>query len=320
MSVVTHNRAIVPAIWPGDLGRPNTSAFTLQVTDDWRYIPETFDGICDWATVTSEDDESHEYTERRHLVYLSSVLPESLQNTMFHVTIVLQGFLGDFNISVLGNWKKREKTVAAAMQFMRLESGGPNEAFAAQVRALQNIRDFIVAKVGGDLNARDLQADSIFLQRQVFTKVRPYGDQASGIRLSNVTDPGGHARKISNRWKVDHIIQTGARRANGKNMDIAHTALRRGDFVEVSVFADIHVLRRKTRPLTLVNFAMKEVVKLWSAEECKMRVVLTVENTQNRFTRTDLTAKEQTIRSAKVHAMPSVFQIGGPREEAMEVA
>ncbi|KAI9059621.1 hypothetical protein FKP32DRAFT_1579542 [Trametes sanguinea] len=265
-------RAIVPTIWPGGLGRVDTSTFDPQVRDDWRYVPETYEGICDWATVTKEDDESDDFHPlRRHLVYSQSVLPDEKRGGNFFVTLVLQGFLGDFNISVLGNWRRRDKA-STAMQFINLESGGTHDAFAAQVRALQDIRALINAKVGGEMGEQAIDPNCIKLQRRVFTKVRPYGDQPPAIKLSNITDPGGHARKIAHQWRVDHIIPTGARRANGENMEIAPTALRRGDFVEVSVYADIHMFRRNRRVVTAVSFAMKEVVRLWTAEEWKVSV------------------------------------------------
>ena len=101
------NRAIVPASWPGNLGRVESCGFDRQVSDDWRYVPETYEGICDWATVVEDEREEHAgLWSHRHLVYQASVLPEARRQTTYCVTIVLQGFLGDFNIGLLGNWTK----------------------------------------------------------------------------------------------------------------------------------------------------------------------------------------------------------------------
>ncbi|KAL7281809.1 hypothetical protein ACG7TL_005132 [Trametes sanguinea] len=311
MSIVTHNRAIAPTLWPGDLGRVNTSSIDLQVKDDWRYVPDNFEGICDWATVTKEEDDRGDFTPGHwRLVYVREMLPEDMRSSVFQVTVVLQGFLGDFNISVLGNWKRKDKSPHTAVQFLNLESGGVSEAFSAQVRALQNIRALISAKAGAELGDRADESTSITFRRRVFTKVRPYGNEVAAIRLSNVTDPGGYARKISSQWRVDHIIKTGARRANGENMEIAHSALRRGDFVEVSAYADLNIIRRNRKTGTVINFAMEEVVRLWSAEESKVH-----------FARTDVPGGERSSScQVKIRAMPSGFRIGGMPEEAMELA
>lgn len=53
-------------------------------------------------------------------------------------------------------------------------------------------------------------------------------------------------------------------------MEIAYTALREGDFVEVSVYADIQIVRRYKRTGAVIRFAMTDVVRLWTVEEAKV--------------------------------------------------
>ncbi|KAH9847123.1 hypothetical protein C2E23DRAFT_863605 [Lenzites betulinus] len=272
MSVVTLNRSIVPVLWPGDLGRTQSGGFELQVEDrSWRYVPETFEEMCDWAVVVKQGEEESSMWSTRALVHHPLTLPPTMRSQLRPVMIVLQGFLGDFNISPLGNWDKRDRSVPGALQFVTLESGGVEDVFGAQVRALQHLRAFIRAKVGAELDEEpsDL-GDALMLERSVFTKVRPSGTQLPAIRLSNASDPGGRARKLGVDWRVDHVIQTGARRANGQNMGVAPTSLRRGDFVEVSVFAEIQFGRRHRRTGSVIKFAMKEVVRLWTAEDAEV--------------------------------------------------
>ncbi|KAJ3008528.1 hypothetical protein NUW54_g3119 [Trametes sanguinea] len=285
MSIITCNCAIVPAVWPCGLGRADTSPFDLQVEESWRYVPETFKGICDWATVAKEDDTDQTSFSHRHLVYQPSALPEDKRDTTFYVTVILQGFLGEFNISVLGNWKRRDRNPASAIQFLTLESGGVNDAFTAQLRALDNIRALISAKVGADTSHAELELGKITLQRRVFTR-----EDTRESLLSSGTST------------TSSVL--GARRANGENVEIAHTALRCGDFVEVSAYADIQVTRRNRRIRTTVHFAMREVVRLWSVDDWKQH-----------FTRTDLSAKGEFTGHLKVHEMPSGFCIGGSRDE-----
>ncbi|KAL1940514.1 hypothetical protein VTO73DRAFT_7949 [Trametes versicolor] len=270
MSIVTHNRAIVPTVWPGGLGRPDTSRFDLQVKDNWQYVPETFEGVCDWAAIGQEDDEGgHQQWGRRDLVYAARMLPEASRGTLFTVTLVLQGFLGRFNVSVLGNWTKRDMAPSSAVQFLTLQSGGAREAFGAQVRAMKDVHQFICAKAGASFGSDGISEDSIRLERAVFTKVRAHGEQPPSIRLNSFNDPGARARKVAAQWRVDHVVNTRARRSGGHEMDVSASSLLCGDFVEVSAFADIQVVRRNGRMGTVIRFAMMDVVKLWSAEDAK---------------------------------------------------
>ncbi|TFK86996.1 hypothetical protein K466DRAFT_491687, partial [Polyporus arcularius HHB13444] len=274
----TGNRAIAPTLWPGGLGRSETCGIDLQVRDDWRYIPETLDDMCEWAAVGCDDvDDPTFERDRRYLLYHPSVVPTEYLGVDCRVTVVLQGFLGAFQLSTLGNWKGREKDAARAVQYLVLESGGCTEAFQAQTRALENLKRFICMKVGSSANDREYGGDSIYLERLVFTKVRAVSDRASFIELDDRTDPRRNARKIAHRWGINHVVQTGARRANGENTSIALEALRVGDFVEVSVSADITAVRRGGRGGggggTVVRFGMHEVVRLWTAEEAQVWVV-----------------------------------------------
>lgn len=65
-----------------------------------------------------------------------------------------------------------DRSASSAMQYVSLESGGVVEPFAAQVRALRHIRDFISAKVGAELSDAGSSDSTILLERPVFTKVR----------------------------------------------------------------------------------------------------------------------------------------------------
>ncbi len=101
--------------------------------------------------------------------------------------------------------------------------------------------------------------------------------RANLIQLNDNNDPRRNARKIAHKWGVDHLIHAGARRSNGQNTPIAVEALCIGDFVEVSVSADIQAGRRRgvgsaAGGTTAVQFAMHEVVRLWTAQEVQVRI------------------------------------------------
>ena len=110
-------RAILPTLWPGGLGRPESCGFDLQVRNDWRYIPETLDEICDWAGIGQDDiDDPSCERNRRYLIHDVSLVPEEFKDRECRVTIVLQGFLGKFNLAPLGNWKGSITTLVCLVQ------------------------------------------------------------------------------------------------------------------------------------------------------------------------------------------------------------
>ncbi|KAH9851799.1 hypothetical protein C2E23DRAFT_869189 [Lenzites betulinus] len=304
MSVITFRRAIVPASWPGGLGRPQVGSFDPQVQDrSWRYVPETYEEVCDWALVVKQGDDESSVWSTRALVYHPLVLPSNMRAQLRPVVLVLQGFLGDFNISPLGNWDKRDRSAPGAVQYLTLESGGVEDVFRAQVQALQHIRAFIRAKVGAELDEEVDLGDAIMLERSVFTKVRASGTQLPAVHLSHASDPGGRARKLGLEWRVDHVVQTGARRENGQNMAVAPTSFRQGDFVEVGVFAEIQYGRRQRRTGSIIKFAMKEVVRLWTAEDAEVSQLLRIENIHP--------SEEQVVQSGQLTGQMRAALSGG---------
>ncbi|KAI0708644.1 hypothetical protein C8Q76DRAFT_626958 [Earliella scabrosa] len=265
------NRAILPVLWPNGLGRADTCGVSQQVTDDWWYVPESLDAIYDWASVGSDDGEDPSARrERRYLLYQASMLPEADRGVECTVTLVVQGFIVRCALSPMGMWKGREKDAPGAVQYVVLDGGPYPEVFAHQLRAVRDLHEFVCTHTGPTSGKTAIEGDSLVLERMVFTKVRVVDDQRTGIQLDARSDPRGHARKIASKWRIDHVVRTGMRRANGQNVLIAHEAIQPGDFVEVSVALDIRVMRTKTARTTVIQFAPQEVVRLWSAADIQV--------------------------------------------------
>ncbi|KAI9067794.1 hypothetical protein FKP32DRAFT_1672772 [Trametes sanguinea] len=264
MSIVTVNRAIVPTLWPAGLGRPDTTSFSAQVDGSPLFVPETEDAMCDWAMVATDDvDDPHAQRWRRHLLYKTGEWEGET------IVVVMQGYVAKQEIRVLGNWTGKEEDAARAKQTLTLVSGGCGVPFDAQRRSLADIRAFISAKVGQEVDRGAEALNEITLERDVFTKVRATDDRLSEQRvpLNEFNDPRGRARKIAARWYIDHVVETGMRRPNGENHPISADALRVGDFVEVSITANIRVLASRKRHGCVIRFAMEEVVRLWTREQ-----------------------------------------------------
>ncbi len=74
--------------------------------ESWRFVPEDFDTLCDWAKVVDDDSEEGRARHLKHLVYSDEVLPgNGGDGTVYPVTVILQGFLGDHAIGLLGTWR-----------------------------------------------------------------------------------------------------------------------------------------------------------------------------------------------------------------------
>ncbi|KAI0335954.1 hypothetical protein GY45DRAFT_1235425, partial [Cubamyces sp. BRFM 1775] len=249
-------------LWPTKIAEVVSKGYDQQVREGWQFIPETFDRLCDWAAVVS-DESVGKHVGLRHLVYDAAVMKDD-DGGLCTVTIVLQGFLGKCALSALGNWKGSVyRDAPSAVQFMELESGGCDVPFGAQQRALKDIRELIALKVGGAvLDGGNSDDPVITLRRRVFTKVRPTDNGVTGVRLTDANDPNGFARKVAHHWRVEGSISTAIRRPNGSNMAVAYDVLQPGDFVEVSATAYVEVVRTRKRRGTVIQFEMHEVVRL----------------------------------------------------------
>ncbi|KAI0687309.1 hypothetical protein C8Q76DRAFT_635349 [Earliella scabrosa] len=261
-------QAAIPLLWPNNLARIDTGRVDCQVTDSWRFVPDTINGLCDWADVVLDESEARRPGER-HMLYMPCVLgKDALPNVEYQVMILLHGFVGRAYLGPLGNWSRKEPHAPAELQTLVLESAGCDEAFNAQKQALDNIREYIAMKSGGMLTDTSREAtESITLQNQVFTKVRLTGTPPTAVKLNNDNDLRGRARAITSRWQVTHAIQTVAKRAGGKDITIAHNSIQRGDFIEVLVSVDIQTIRRHKASGTVIRFPVIQVAKLWSRQE-----------------------------------------------------
>lgn len=186
------NRAIVPALWPGDLGKIAKEPFNQQVCSSWRYVPETPDALYDWGVIV-DDTSPTARPGQRHFVYAPDVA-EAMWNTddvpkNCDILLILHGFLASGDLSALGNWSKyvsdplpslpmnltstrKANNAPSARRTLVLASGGCTIPFNAQKRALNILTDHIVLQVGA-VHLPDFGTpDEIRLNHQVFCKVR----------------------------------------------------------------------------------------------------------------------------------------------------
>ena len=104
------NQAIVPSLWPNDLGRVAAFKYDKQVSDSWRFVPPTASGLHSWADVVDNPTENARPGER-HLVYTVGSADDTWSSataeaSSVDVVVILNGFLTDLNLSSLGNWTR----------------------------------------------------------------------------------------------------------------------------------------------------------------------------------------------------------------------
>lgn len=78
---------------------------------------------------------------------------------------------------------------------------------------------------------------------------------------------------IEHDWRVGHRLSLGMQRDDGSICRAKEIVFAKGDFVEVSVYADIVVFvdtKTKTKRID-VQFAPQEMIKLWSAKDARVR-------------------------------------------------
>ncbi|KAI1792865.1 hypothetical protein LXA43DRAFT_1093151 [Ganoderma leucocontextum] len=271
MSVITLNRAIVPALWPNDLARIASCRYDRQVGFSWRHVPETRDELFEWAFIV-EDSSPQARSGQRHLVY-SPEVADPMWNVVeddnnCDVVIILHGFLNSGDLSALGNWSKRANNAASARHTLVLTSAGCTEPFQAQKNALGNLTEHVELKAGA-VHLPDFgNRDELKLEHQVFTKVRdPSSAEKPAARGEDIS---AYLREhdMYHTWALDPL-PVYIRRPMGKESPISPTALRRGDFLEVAVKADIQRLRRNGKTATSLAFPIIRIVRLLPAADAQ---------------------------------------------------
>ncbi|OBZ74980.1 hypothetical protein A0H81_05471 [Grifola frondosa] len=232
-------------------------------------MPSDVDNLCAWFSTESvaerADGELCTMALYRPEVYLDDA------GERYQVVVRLQGFVEDASLAPLGNWNGKETDAAKAVQFLTLGHGGFPLAFEAQNDALNAWRKLIMLSLSQRAPDTSLSHATIWLKRRVFTRVRPTYPTAAASVLTKADDPLGKAAKIATCWVVLHKVMIGSQRSDGRMLpcDAGHLLIRRGDFVDVAVFAEIFKVHTRQGVKIHMSLAMQNVVRLYSARELK---------------------------------------------------
>lgn len=80
-------------------------------------------------------------------------------------------------------------------------------------------------------------------------------------------------RRIADDWKVSHRLSLGMQNAAGAIVKASDMVFSKGDFVEVSVTADIKRYwdTKEKKVAVEVQYAPQEIIRLWSARDATVR-------------------------------------------------
>lgn len=159
--------------------------------DQFKVVPSTFEGICEWAFVAAIP-QSADWTRTYLTLYKQ---PDCAHDpaVIYPVSLRLQGKIKTFNLSTFGSWNgcvdmlseiavidstfsiSAPHNAVKARQFIALESGGFEEPWGAMQKSIWDIRQMIHNTLSRGIARREeiipeLQQD-IYLSRRVFEKV-----------------------------------------------------------------------------------------------------------------------------------------------------
>ncbi|KAH9858956.1 hypothetical protein C2E23DRAFT_699449, partial [Lenzites betulinus] len=243
-------------MWPdkaAHLIQENTiSASTLV---DARMVPISVEDLSEWLWVDHQPEMS------RALVYVRQDV-EGAGDTNLEVIVRLQGVIADLNMNIGGNWDGTGMNAKKATQHITLISGGRDDAFEPQLRAVAAMREVILLQLGVSADTRPNRPGTLVLRRRVFTKIRVGTNDHLPSVLKAAEDPRSKFADIKSHWRVTERIVAATQLETGAIHAIPPLALRRGDLVDVSARITVTIMRNSNGRYYEVAFEPTTVVRL----------------------------------------------------------
>ncbi|KIJ58466.1 hypothetical protein HYDPIDRAFT_102598, partial [Hydnomerulius pinastri MD-312] len=271
MQTISHyaldfNGDLAKNLWPAEL-----ASYLHGISDDdlesWQIAPLTYEDTCEWATVSAKPN-CTDHTHGHIILYRELTFGE--QDTIYLVTLRIQGFLGRMELATFGNWDGTMKGAPMAIQHLMLSAGVFPDIWESTLQTVHNVRKLITASLSGGTVA-DRQADdphNLYMQRRVFTKVTSFMRNHKSV-LDAVDDPSRSAAALKPSWQVTEKLQVG--RVIGEvTFACPPSVLSPGDFVDVGVTFDISVKRNASHEkvvrshLCIEHFAYALLVVIYS--------------------------------------------------------
>ncbi|EGO04555.1 hypothetical protein SERLA73DRAFT_68244 [Serpula lacrymans var. lacrymans S7.3] len=227
--ILVHNK------WPPQFTKP-----LLEGNEErkvWEVVPSTFEDLCEWAHVSQNPSEVNK--TQNHLLLYKTSCSDGIES-LYPVTIHVQGLLGKFNSKVFGSWTGIQKTIPSAIQYVNLKGCNHWEPWVSALHAIKNLRQIIYAALG---DYQHVEADpslnhNIFMQCQVFTKIRKDNQNKKSVLLPS-DNPFCWMKAVDRAWGVTDKVQIARCDKSGAIVSSLSAVLSPGDFVNVGFTFDI---------------------------------------------------------------------------------
>ncbi|KAH7925864.1 hypothetical protein BV22DRAFT_1010284, partial [Leucogyrophana mollusca] len=198
----------------------------------WEYFPDLVDKLVDWAEVF-KDVNIRDHSRDRVLIY--KIPTDAVPDTVYSVSIQLQGVLKRSRLGRLGTW---DGYVGVFVNY--------NLHLASQ--------QLVLGSGGGDSDAA----------WQATIRSQPH------VPVTTSDDPNNWFAAIQGEWDVEENVPVARVSADGNMTTMNHLLLLLGDFVEVGAEFDIVLGRdRNSRSAVKIFMSFHHVVQLASAEELR---------------------------------------------------
>ncbi|KAJ3529883.1 hypothetical protein NM688_g7792 [Phlebia brevispora] len=220
------------------------------------------------------------------------------------------GFVKDRNLEPTGTWNKRLDGAARAVQFVKLEGRTCTTAFEPQCIAVDNLREYVSAVLGG--GRVTACRNEVHIQHRVFRKAQG-AEKTHEHHYTNGEDPTGHAAGVSRQWQL--AVRPRFQRWDHNDAQAINTsaiAIRPGDFIQVLVAAEIEYRQtgRGEPNYTKVNLDLVEATRLYSEDQLKLMQIPVLMSQQ--------AAMEDTARQTEARlTMPLITLDGAMRQLAL---
>ncbi|KAL1940343.1 hypothetical protein VTO73DRAFT_8915 [Trametes versicolor] len=280
--ILANSTTLCRDMWPSGVGvLVQEKMLTASNVPPARLLPRAIEDLTEWLWVDLQPELS------LALVYIRSdveggtsvsdadvaptvgVVEEQDAQAPEHVELVIRltGLIADMNLNVGGDWDGTEAHAIKATQHLTLVSGGYTDAFDPQARALNAVRAAVLALLGRCDDGRPSRTGSIVLRKRVFTKIRSGVNDNLPSVIKKAEDPKGKYHAIRNSWRVTERVLAGAHQADGTILATLPLALRKGDFVDVSVSVCIAMLRGGQGRRFEVSFEPRVIVRLATPQQ-----------------------------------------------------
>ncbi|PIL34986.1 hypothetical protein GSI_02773 [Ganoderma sinense ZZ0214-1] len=224
--VAVNSHALARELWPSGIGKlQQDKQLTLQNLPASRIVPKDSDDLLRWLFV-----QLVERGRRAHVFMHPSV--DGAKGSP-EVVLRLQGVIEDANMGLYGDWDQTETNAKKAMQRLVLGSGGCREAFAPQLKALDDIRQTVNVDTGASVVTED-------------------------------EDPSGLLDTVADKWRITTRTKCGYENGEDGIESLNGLSLRPGDMVDVSVTVVGVIVDGQGGKRCDVVFEPKTVVRLAS--------------------------------------------------------